>query len=251
MWASSMGLSCVVQPEVDILTVTISWGQYAKSEVLDDAGNPHRQWSRESVQRIIHVRLGHGASQRIPLTMPDPRQPGVYLAVEIREHASGGRVVEIGLVNAQHRARGQQGHGVAVPAEADRHRRRRDRAGGLLPDRRSAGGLRRPTATMPRTGTCGCFTATSSSTPSAATSPSTRACATATGAPTGWRRPGCRPTRCPRRSRRPPETERCSPASSYPWRRWRTRRKQSSRTSSRRWREGYDEVARRTGREDP
>ena len=101
MWASSMGLSCMVQPGVDILTVTISWGQYAKSEVLDDAGNPHRQWSRQPVQRIIHVRPVHGASQRIPLTMPDPRQPGVYLAAEIREHASGRRVVEIGLVNAQ------------------------------------------------------------------------------------------------------------------------------------------------------
>ena len=101
MWASSMGLSCVVQPGTDILTVTISWGQYAKSEVLDDAGNPHRQWSREPVQRVIPVRREPGASQRIPLTMPDPRQPGVYLAVEIREHANGRRVIEIGLVNAQ------------------------------------------------------------------------------------------------------------------------------------------------------
>jgi len=101
MWASSMGLSCMVQPGADILTVTISWGQYAKSEVLDDAGNPHRQWSREPVQRVIHVRLEQGASQRIPLTMPDPRQPGVYLAVEIRDHTNGRRVVEIGLVNVQ------------------------------------------------------------------------------------------------------------------------------------------------------
>ena len=54
MWASSMGLSCVVAPGVDILTITATWGQYAKSEVLDDAGNPHRQWSREPVRREIH-----------------------------------------------------------------------------------------------------------------------------------------------------------------------------------------------------
>ena len=50
MWASSMGLSCVVDAETDILTVTVTWGQYAKSEVLDDEGNPHRQWSRQPVQ---------------------------------------------------------------------------------------------------------------------------------------------------------------------------------------------------------
>jgi hypothetical protein len=57
MWASSMGLSCVVAPGVDILTVTATWGQYAKSEVLDDAGNPHRQWGREPIRRELHVRL--------------------------------------------------------------------------------------------------------------------------------------------------------------------------------------------------
>jgi hypothetical protein len=66
MWASSMGLSCVVAPGVDILTVAATWGQYAKSEVLDDAGNPRRQWSREPVRREIHVRLNEDRSKMYP-----------------------------------------------------------------------------------------------------------------------------------------------------------------------------------------
>jgi hypothetical protein len=96
MWASSMGLSCVVAPGVDILTVTATWGQYAKSEILDDAGNPHRQWSREPVRREIHPRLNEDPSKTYPLTGPD-----VYLAVEVRPRDDGKRVVELGLVNAQ------------------------------------------------------------------------------------------------------------------------------------------------------
>jgi hypothetical protein len=96
MWASSMGLSCVVVPGVDILTVTATWGRYAKSDVLDEAGNPHRQWSREPVRREIHVRLNEGPSARYPLTGPD-----VYLAAEVRPRSDGKSVVELGLVNAQ------------------------------------------------------------------------------------------------------------------------------------------------------
>ena len=105
MWASSMGLSCVVASGVDTLTVTAAWGRYGKAEVLDDAGNPRRSWSREPAQYVKHVRFGDGPSQRIPLTMPDPRQPGVYLAVDIRPRVNGldtgAHVVELGLVNAQ------------------------------------------------------------------------------------------------------------------------------------------------------
>ena len=96
MWASSMGLSCVVAPGVDILTVTVAWGQYVKSDILDDAGNPHRQWSRQPVRREIHVRLNEDPSRRYPLTGPD-----VYLAAEVRPRGDGKRVVELGLVNAQ------------------------------------------------------------------------------------------------------------------------------------------------------
>jgi hypothetical protein len=105
MWASSMGLSCVVASGVDTLTVTASWGRYGKAEVLDDAGNPRRSWSREPARYVKHVRFGDGPSQRIPLTMPAARLPGVYLAVDIRPRANGSddgaHVVELGLVNAQ------------------------------------------------------------------------------------------------------------------------------------------------------
>ena len=105
MWASSMGLSCVVASGVDTLTVTASWGRYGKAEVLDDAGNPRRSWSREPARYVRHVRFGDGPSQRIPLTMPDARLSGVYLAVDIRPRANGSdtgaHVVELGLVNAQ------------------------------------------------------------------------------------------------------------------------------------------------------
>ena len=76
MWASSMGLSCVVASGVDTLTVTTAWGRYGKAEVLDDAGNPRRSWSREPTQYVRHVRFGDGPSQRIPLTMPDIGYPG-------------------------------------------------------------------------------------------------------------------------------------------------------------------------------
>ena len=105
MWASSMGLSFVVAPGVDELSVTASWGRYGKSEVLDEAGNARRIWSREPVAFTKPVRLDGGASQRIPLTGTDLQSPGVYLAVEVRPHPGGtgpdACVVELVLVNAQ------------------------------------------------------------------------------------------------------------------------------------------------------
>ncbi len=104
MWASSMGLSFVVASGVDELSVSAFWGRYGKSEVLDEAGNPRRIWSREPVAFTKLVRLD-SASQRIPLTGTDPRVPGVYLAVEVRPRTGGAdsnaRVVELVLVNAQ------------------------------------------------------------------------------------------------------------------------------------------------------
>ena len=66
MWASSMGLSCVVAPGVDILTVTVAWGQYVKSDILDDAGNPHRQWSQAAGQAGDTRPAQRGPVQEIP-----------------------------------------------------------------------------------------------------------------------------------------------------------------------------------------
>ena len=40
MWASSMGLSCVVASGIDTLTVTAAWGRYGKADVLDEARQP-------------------------------------------------------------------------------------------------------------------------------------------------------------------------------------------------------------------
>ena len=121
MWASSMGLSCVVASGVDTLTVPAAWGRYAKAEVLDDAGSPRRSWSREAAQYVRHVRFGDGPSQRIPSTMSDPRQPGVYLAVDIWPCVNGldtgAHVVELGLVNAQIRRRSTRTrHGCSSPS---------------------------------------------------------------------------------------------------------------------------------------
>jgi hypothetical protein len=96
MWASSMGLSCVVASSIDILTVTVTWGQYAKSEALDDAGNPHRQWHREPVRRQLHTPLHKAPTTRYPLTSPQ-----VYLRVDVRPRKDGTRVVELALVNEQ------------------------------------------------------------------------------------------------------------------------------------------------------
>jgi hypothetical protein len=102
MWASSMGLSFVVDGGTDELAVTAAWGRYAKSEVLDEAGNARRIWSREPAAFTMPVRLDDGASQRIPLTGTSSRLPGVYLAVEVRPRGgdTSDRVVELGLVNA-------------------------------------------------------------------------------------------------------------------------------------------------------
>ena len=42
----------MVASGVDTLTVTAGWGRYRKAEMLDDAGNPRRCWSREPVQYV-------------------------------------------------------------------------------------------------------------------------------------------------------------------------------------------------------
>ena len=74
MRASSMGLSCVVASGIDTLSLTAAWGRYGKADVLDEAGNPRRCWSREPVRYGCGT-CGSvtGATQRIALTMPDPR----------------------------------------------------------------------------------------------------------------------------------------------------------------------------------
>jgi hypothetical protein len=101
IWASSMGLSCVVAPGVDVLSVTAEWGRYGRSEFVTEDGKTLRTWSREPVSYAKEVRLDGKPSYRVGLEGDDPDEPGVFLAVEVREQPGGARVLELTLVNSQ------------------------------------------------------------------------------------------------------------------------------------------------------
>jgi len=173
MWASSMGLSCVAASGIDTLTVTAAWGRYGKADVLDEAGNPRRCWSREPVRYVRHVRFGDG--------LPAHR------ADHAGSQAAGGVP------------------GRRYPAAGQRR--------GLWRSRGPARPGQRPGGT-------------------------TLMSARASGTRTGWRPPGCRLTRCPRRSRHPPSPDRICKVSSFPWTRWPQRPLRNSRPGSGRWRTG-------------
>lgn len=101
MWASSMGLSFAVAGDTDVLSVTAEWGRYGLRESEDEQGRKRRVWYREPVSYAKEVRLDGPRSYRIPLTVADQDEPGVHLAVEIRER-DGQRVVQLALINTQH-----------------------------------------------------------------------------------------------------------------------------------------------------
>lgn len=102
IWASSMGMSFAVPPEVDVLAVTASWGQYRPQQTEDEDGRKRTVWTRVPVSHTREVRLDGEPAYRIPLTGTDPEQPGVLLAVTVRPRPrQGRRVVELVLVNAQ------------------------------------------------------------------------------------------------------------------------------------------------------
>ncbi|HEX6497679.1 MAG TPA: DISARM system helicase DrmA, partial [Micromonosporaceae bacterium] len=100
MWASSMGLSFAVPAEVDVLSVSAAWGRYHKHESTDDDGRKRIVWVREPVSYQRDVRLDGERSYRLPLTVDDPDEPGVHLAVDVRPR-DGRRVVQLALVNSQ------------------------------------------------------------------------------------------------------------------------------------------------------
>ncbi|MEU4376942.1 DISARM system helicase DrmA [Pseudonocardia alni] len=101
MWASSMGLSFTVDRDEVSLAVDVSWGDYRRQEEIDaDTERATRIWVREPVARTITVPLDVEPGHRIPLESEDPRAPGAYLAVDVRERL-GRRVVRIVLVNAR------------------------------------------------------------------------------------------------------------------------------------------------------
>ncbi|MET8154854.1 DISARM system helicase DrmA [Sphaerisporangium sp. NPDC005289] len=105
IWASSKGMMFAVPGDVDVLTVTASWGRYAKSEVQVDDGKggtrPAQAWSREPVSYVKQIRLDGEPSERVPLTMERPDERGVLLAVGVRSQKDGRRVVELTLINQQ------------------------------------------------------------------------------------------------------------------------------------------------------
>ncbi len=64
IWASSMGLSFAVPRDVDVLAVTIAWGQYTKQEFPED-GRKRRAWTREPVSHEREFRLDGEEPYRI------------------------------------------------------------------------------------------------------------------------------------------------------------------------------------------
>lgn len=57
IWASSIGLSFCVGAEIDVLSVTAAWGQYARQETEDDEGRKRTAWTREPKEFRPEIRL--------------------------------------------------------------------------------------------------------------------------------------------------------------------------------------------------
>ncbi|WP_214318606.1 DISARM system helicase DrmA [Nonomuraea sediminis] len=97
IWASSMGMSFAVATETDVLAVTASWGRYHKTQTQEEDAKGRERivsiWSREQVTRPREIRLSEPHS---PLEL----DPGVLLAVAVRERKNGRRVVDLTLINA-------------------------------------------------------------------------------------------------------------------------------------------------------
>jgi hypothetical protein len=100
IWASSMGLSCRVGLDTDVLSVTAGWGVYGKRESSDEDGKKRTVWAREPVAHTVELRLDGDSDIRVPLTADIVDEPGVLLAAAVRERG-GKRTVEISLINAQ------------------------------------------------------------------------------------------------------------------------------------------------------
>ena len=100
LWASSMGLSCRVAADTDVLAVTAAWGEYTREKTEDEEGRQRTAWARVPRRFVREVRLDGAPDQRIGLTAADPDSSCVYLAVAVRPEG-GARTVELSLVNNQ------------------------------------------------------------------------------------------------------------------------------------------------------
>ncbi|WP_344171727.1 DISARM system helicase DrmA [Pilimelia columellifera] len=130
MWASSAGLSFAVDADVDVLSVTVSWGHYAPVPRGGEDGKRRNVWVRRPVTHTVEVRLDGALNRRFLLANPgpsaddeaEPASPvyaveevaadddivGVYLNAQVRHRRDAGgrqrRVVELALVNTQYEA---------------------------------------------------------------------------------------------------------------------------------------------------
>lgn len=100
IWASSMGLSFCVGADTDVVVVTASWGRYFKHESEDAEGRKRSVWAREPMEFQPELRLDGERDFRVPLSVVDPSDPGVSLAVAVRP-AGSTRTIEVTLINAQ------------------------------------------------------------------------------------------------------------------------------------------------------
>ena len=100
MCPSSIGLSVVVDDSAETLSVTCTWGYYAKAPsatVTNASGAPRRVWKREPRGGTVALRLDGEEIRRV---VPDERQPEVILTGRVRK-AENGCLVTIFLVNGQ------------------------------------------------------------------------------------------------------------------------------------------------------
>ncbi len=104
MAASSLGLSCTVPADVDVLRVTVAWGAYERVRSEFHTTPQGRQavvWRRRPIEAAVEVDLDADRT-----VIPEPSNEGVELRVTSRLRGRR-RVVDLALVNAQ-----------AVPMEA-------------------------------------------------------------------------------------------------------------------------------------
>jgi hypothetical protein len=103
MAASAMGLAFLIPADVDVVSVTASWGRYqrAPSEIHEtEQGRPRTTWHRVQSGGEVEIPLdAEGWDSRVP----DPEQEGVTVQFTVR-HRGPRRVVELALVNGQRAA---------------------------------------------------------------------------------------------------------------------------------------------------
>ncbi len=100
MAASSVGLAFALSPDVDVVSVTASWGRYERGPSAfqeTPTGLPATVWRRVPAGGAVDVPVGEDGTGS---EVPDGNQDQVELRWRVR-HRHGRRVVEVFLVNSQ------------------------------------------------------------------------------------------------------------------------------------------------------